>query len=183
MALKNFEELYHLDISSKVKKNDGLDYFNWLDCILTLRELGMTPVYGVSDIKELNSGQIIVTVWVIINDEKYTITYTDARSRDFEFIKQRAFVKCVAIHWGLGLKLWEREAGGNADSAPAAVDRSLAIKIPIEFGKAVNVLGDTDAVHKRIGTTKATLAEIISKGSEKEQQDTLAKILGIMNPF
>lgn len=183
MAPKKFEELYNLDISSKVKKNDGLDYFNWLDCILTLRELGMTPVYGVSDIKELNSGQIIVTVWVIINDEKYTITYTDARSRDFEFIKQRAFVKCVAIHWGLGLKLWEREAGGSADSAPAPKNEDLAIRIPIEFGKLVPVFGSAEEAHKKLGTTKASVAKIISDGTDEERTALLAKILAQTNPF
>lgn len=110
--MKSFDELFNLDISSKTKKNkqnDGLDYLSWLDCFLILKEFGMTPEYGVEKIKELPvSGQIIVKVWVKIGDDVKYITYTDARSRDFEFIKQRAFVKCVAINWGLGLKLWEK---------------------------------------------------------------------------
>lgn len=110
--MKSFDELFNLDISSKIKKNkqnDGLDYLSWLDCFLILKEFGMTPEYGVEKIKELPvSGQIIVKVWVKIGDDVKYITYTDARSRDFEFIKQRAFVKCVAINWGLGLKLWEK---------------------------------------------------------------------------
>lgn len=109
--MKSFDELFNLDISSKVKKNkqnDGLDYLPWLDCFLLLKELGMMPEYGVDEIQELLSGQIVVKVWVRIGDDVKYITYTDARSRDFEFIKQRAFVKCVAIGWGLGLKLWEK---------------------------------------------------------------------------
>lgn len=110
--MKSFDELFNLDISSKVKKNkqnDGLDYLSWLDCFLLLKEFGMMPEYGVDGIQELPvSGQIIVKVWVKIGDDVKYITYTDARSRDFEFIKQRAFVKCVAIGWGLGLKLWEK---------------------------------------------------------------------------
>lgn len=122
--MKTFQELYDLDISAKVKKNNGLSYLNWLDCFMLLRELGMTPIYGVSSFKELKvSGQIVVTVWVKIGDYKCEITYTDARSRDFEFVKQRAFVKCVAIHFGLGLKLWE------SDSDPAVDDKGLKEEI------------------------------------------------------
>jgi hypothetical protein len=124
MIMKTFEELYNLDISAKVKKNNGLDYLNWLDCFMLLRGFDMTPSYDVSNFKELKvSGQIVVSVWVKIGSIRHEITYTDVRSRDFEFIKQRAFVKCVAINWGLGLKLWEGE------SDPAVEDKGLKEEI------------------------------------------------------
>lgn len=124
MTMKSFQELYDLDISAKVKKNNGLDYLNWLDLFMLLREIGMEPKYGVQKFKELRvSGQIVVSVWVEIGSEMKFITYTDARSRDFEFIKQRAFVKCVAIGWGLGLKLWDNP------SDPAVDDKGLKEEI------------------------------------------------------
>ncbi len=102
-----------MDISDKVRRNkdgDNSEHISWLDCYLLLRGLfDRTPKYGVSGFTELPvSGQIIVNVWVQIGEERHEITYTDARSRDFEFIKQRGFVKCVAIGWGLGLKLWDK---------------------------------------------------------------------------
>jgi hypothetical protein len=114
-----FDELYDLDISAKVKKHKGLDYLNWLDCFLLLKSFGMTPEYDVESVQELPiSGQIVVKVWVVIDAIKKRITYTDSRSRDFEFIKQRAFVKCVALGWGLGLKLWAAAEGGDATPIP-----------------------------------------------------------------
>jgi hypothetical protein len=122
--MKTFDELYNLDISTKVKKNNGLDYLNWLDCFLLLKEFDMTPTYDVSHYKELRvSGQIVVSLWVKIGNIRHEITYTDVRSRDFEFIKQRAFVKCVAQNWGLGLKLWETQ------SDPAVDDKGLKEEI------------------------------------------------------
>lgn len=128
---KTFEHLYDLDISSKVKKNNGLDYLNWLDCLLLLRSLDMAPSYDVSDIKELSSGQIIVKVWVEINNDRRWITYTDSRSRDFEFIKQRAFVKCVAINWGLGLGLWD------SPSDPAVDEKGIIGEITKVCGQLI----------------------------------------------
>jgi hypothetical protein len=131
--MKSFEELYNLDISSKVKKNKGLDYLNWLDCLMLLRqETGMAIAYDVTDFKELSiSGQVIVTVWVKVGAEEHYITYTDCRSRDFEFIKQRGFVKCVAINWGLGLKLWEGE------NDPAVDDGDLKERIVKAVGNLI----------------------------------------------
>lgn len=130
--MKTFDELYNLDISAKVRKNNGLDYLNWLDCFMMLRELEMCPAYGVSSIKELKiSGQIIVTVWVQIGEIRHEITYTDARSRDFEFIKQRAFVKCVAINWGLGLSLWDNP------SDPAVDEKGIIEEITKVVGQLI----------------------------------------------
>lgn len=121
--MKTFDELYNLDISARVRRNkdgDNSEHISWLDCLLMLREHTELsepwPTYGVTSFTELPvSGQIIVTVWVKVFGEKHEITYTDARSRDFEFIKQRAFVKCVAIGTGLGLKLWDKPMDAAMD--------------------------------------------------------------------
>ena len=121
--MKTFNEFYNLDISAKVRRNkdgDNSEHISWLDCYLMLREFTdvsePNPTYGVKSFVELPvSGQIIITVWVKFNGIVHEITYTDARSRDFEFIKQRAFVKCVAIGWGLGLKLWDKPADAAMD--------------------------------------------------------------------
>ncbi len=132
--MKTFEELYNLDISDKVKKHKGFDYLNWLDLLLLLRSMDMAPTYDVQDIKELSTGQIIVKVFVNIGSEFRYITYTDARSRDFEFIKQRAFVKCVAVNWGLGLKLWESEdAASDNDDTSERINKMAGILIGPKF--------------------------------------------------
>ena len=171
--MKSFDELYNMDITDKVKKNkDGLDYLNWLDCFMILRSLGMNPIYGVSKVKEMKvSGQIIVTVWVKIGDYKCEITYTDARSRDFEFIKQRAFVKCVAIHFGLGLKLWEK-----SDADPAGDDTWMNDKITLLFGNLVPKFGDANGVHDKLGTTDKLLSKVLRSGTTEEKKIILTKL-------
>lgn len=171
--MKTFQELYDLDITDKVKKNkDGLDYLNWLDCFMLLRSLDMNPVYGVSKIKEMKvSGQIIVTVWVKIGEDRHSITYTDARSRDFEFIKQRAFVKCVAINWGLGLKLWEK-----SEADPAGDDTWMNDRITLLFGNLVPKFGDANGVHDKLGTTDKMLSKVLKSGTTEEKKVILAKL-------
>ncbi len=166
-----FEELYNLDITGRVKKNnDGLDYLNWLDCLMLLRKHFEKSYvkYDAISVQELPvSGNIVVVVYVQIGDRKESIMYTDARSRDFEFIKQRAFVKCVAINWGLGLKLWEK-----ADADPSPVGdvsvKSKARGMTMLFSEKVQKHGSPQAVHELLGTTQKLLASIVESGTVEE---------------
>ena len=173
--MKSFEELYNLDITSNVKKNkDGLDYLNWLECLMLLRKHFEKSYikYDATSVQELPvSGNIVVVVYVQIGDRKESIMYTDARSRDFEFIKQRAFVKCVAINWGLGLKLWEK-----ADADPAGDDTWMNDKITLLFGNLVPKFGDANGVHDKLGTTDKMLSKVLKSGTTEEKKIILAKL-------
>jgi hypothetical protein len=140
--LKNFKELYALDIKSDVKKkptfykdNTGklqqnkpeksLDYLEWATVITLLYDNGAQSVqfgciknnegYPAFYNKDSNP---FVTVWVNIDDKKYSIDYPvidgnkvdkDPNQMTIHKAQQRAFVKCVAINTGLGLKLWQKE--------------------------------------------------------------------------
>ena len=170
--MKTFQELYDLDITDKVKKNkDGLDYLNWLDCLLLMKKECNIFKYIVENIRELSNGQIVVDVTVIADNVRCGITYTDARSRDFEFIKQRAFVKCVAINWGLGLKLWEK-----SDADPAGDDTWMNDKITLLFGNLVPKFGDANGVHDKLGTTDKLLSKVLKSGTTEEKKIILAKL-------
>lgn len=177
LKMLKFDELYDLDISAKVKKHKGLDYLNWLDCLLLLRGLGMTPEYSVLNVRELPiSGQIIVDVWVKIGDKEAGITYTDCRSRDFEFIKQRAFVKCVATNWGLGLKLWAAAEGGDATPIPEGESPVPAITMSFDNKRQELGLSTADELHAKMGTSKAFLGKLLAEGSREDQLAFLQKI-------
>jgi len=191
MALKNFDEMYRLDISDLTKKVDGFDYLSWLDCEMSLRAAGAEHIsYDCKKVIWTPGGKYaLVKVWVKIDGIKHSITHPVANgdtaienptSSQIAFAIQRAFVKCVAIFWGLGLSLWK---GVDTDVVSSPKDTSLAIKIPIEFGKAVPHLGTADEVHERIGTTKASLSKVISEGTDAERQEILAKILEITTAF
>ena len=184
--MKSFEELYNLDISSKVKKNKGLDYLNWLDCFMILKENEMQPVYDVESVKELSSGQVIVWVWVQIGSIKRSITYTDARSRDFEFIKQRAFVKCVAINWGLGLKLWEGEndPAVDDDGLKEEIVKAIGVLIGPNFEDneaAMNFVFALPGIGEKISAMKGKdrslqFGKFIESGSVEDRRALLAKL-------
>lgn len=181
--MKTFDELYNMDISERVKKNNGLDYLNWLDCLLILREMDMMPAYDVSHFKEFRvSGQIVVSVWVKIGNIKHEITYTDVRSRDFEFIKQRAFVKCVAINWGLGLKLWAKAEGQDVTPVPEGESPVPAIAMAFDAKRQELGFNTADELHAKIGTSKAFLAKLLSEGSREDQLAFLQKVKNFKLP-
>jgi hypothetical protein len=180
--MKTFQELYDLDISAKVRRNkdgDNSEHISWLDCLLMPREHTELsepwPTYGVTSFTELPvSGQIIVTVWVKVFDVKHEITYTDARSRDFEFIKQRAFVKCVAIGTGLGLKLWDKPM----DATPTPEGEGVVPAITMAFDAKRQELGfsTADELHNVLKTSKSFLGKLLAEGSKADQLAFLEKV-------
>lgn len=111
-----------------VKTGQELDYLSWPDCLLLLYRNGAERVrYGNSVSKDGHSlfltpgGRLPeVRVWVDVDGDRQELTYPVIDgSRDIPMEKiaqsdvhnatQRAFVKCVAVNWGLGLSLWQKE--------------------------------------------------------------------------
>ena len=185
--LKNFKDLYKLDISGKTRKMDGFDYLNWLECSNILRENGAEDIQHDAEatIWDPSGKYACVKVFVEIDGKRRTITHPVASGStpilnpdclQIGFAVQRGFVKCVAINWGLGLSLWEKEA---TDPVPAPVDNSLGMKVTIEFGKRVQEFGTPEKLHEALGTTKASLAALISTGTAAEKEIMLNRILAI----
>lgn len=138
MALKSYEELIKVDVRQYCEERDGFTYLNWAKCIELLRQNGATEVYwepipdpqtGSSlrktDIefkdKNNNTNRCYETrIKVVIDDKEYemqTPVMNGANPvKDNSMSQQRvwnsmcrAFVKCVAIHTGLGFNLWLKE--------------------------------------------------------------------------
>ena len=116
------------DSTGKFEKTGvELDYINWADCLELLYENGAKKVLfgNVRSAQDhplflLNGTLPFIRVYVDVDGERAELDFplidgaTDikiekADQSDIHNATQRAFVKCVAINWGLGLSLWQKE--------------------------------------------------------------------------
>lgn len=141
--------------TGQYKQVGELDYLNWADCLSLLHENGAEKVtYGNVRSREdhpvfLLSGAIpFVRVFVEVDGDRRELDYPvidgsnnitmDKLSQgDVHNASQRAFVKCVAINWGLGLSLWQKEekelAKEQKPQDNLAVHNIMAIKKRVEI--------------------------------------------------
>lgn len=108
-------------------KAGELDYLNWADCLSLLYQNGAEKVlFG--NVRSgadhplflINGAAPFVRVYVEVDgdrreldfpviDGSNDISMEKLKQSDIHNATQRGFVKCVAINWGLGLSLWQRE--------------------------------------------------------------------------
>ncbi len=119
---------FYKGADGKLVKNPdskSLDYLEWATVITLLYDNGAEDVqFGCNKNSEgypafyNKNSNPFVSVWVHIDDITYTIDYPvidgnkvdkDPNQMTIHKAQQRAFVKCVAINTGLGLKLWQKE--------------------------------------------------------------------------
>ena len=113
-----------------------LDVVSWVDCLKVLYENGAEKVVF-ENIQNENGGllfldenkSISIKVFVEIDGDRREIFYpvingsSDIKAdkvsqSDIYNAKQRAFVKCVAVNWGLGISFWERDNPDEVEGAP-----------------------------------------------------------------
>ncbi|MBO5208039.1 MAG: DUF1071 domain-containing protein [Lachnospiraceae bacterium] len=136
--LKSYEEMRKIDVTPYCEERDGMAYLNWAKCIDLLHENGAEKVYWVPipDEKTGNSLRMTEAVFedknkvtnrcyetrikVVIDDQEYEFQSPVMNGsnpvKDNSMSQQRvwnsmcrSFVKCVAIHTGLGFNLWLKE--------------------------------------------------------------------------
>lgn len=136
--LKSFNELKQIDVLPFCEKRDGVDYLNWVKCIEILRENGAEKVYFEPIPNERTGGSLYYSdviftdkngisnrcyetrIKVVIDKEEYIMQSPVMNGanpvKDNSMSQQRvwnsmcrSFVKCVAIHTGLGFNLWLKE--------------------------------------------------------------------------
>lgn len=107
-------------------KNKWLDYLEWATIVQLLYENGaesvryfsLTDISGYPAFFDKKGENPFVRVQVGIDDKQFRIEFpvidgnkpvAEANQLDIHKAQQRAFVKCVAINTGLGLKLWQKE--------------------------------------------------------------------------
>jgi hypothetical protein len=184
--IKDFNELRSID-KLPTKKLGDYPYLPWLDCLFLLRDNGADDVqYDCAEIlwaESFGKKQALVKVYVEIDGKRRSITHpvalgefsTDEPTcRQIEWAIQRAFVKCVAINWGLGIDLWP----SDVDAAPAPSDNKIGMRITMAFDAKRQELGlsSADDLHEKLGTDKKFLDNLISKGSKEDQLAFIEKL-------
>lgn len=138
MALKSYEELRKIDVTPFCEEREGKTYLNWAKCIDLLHENGAKKVYWIPipDERTGNSLRMVdkaftdskgnvnqcyeTRIRVVIDENEYEMQSPVMNGsnpvKDNSMSQQRvwnsmcrSFVKCVAIHTGLGFNLWLKE--------------------------------------------------------------------------
>lgn len=166
--LRSYEEMRKIDVRPYCEDRDGKLYLNWAKCIELLHENGAEKVYWVPvpDSKTGSSLRMTDTVFsdkngvtnrcyetlieVVIDDNTYRMQSPVMNGsnpvKDNSMSQQRvwnsmcrSFVKCVAIHTGLGFNLWLKEEFNKFENAIPTTDADRATPAQI---KQIKLAGD-----------------------------------------
>lgn len=135
--LKSFSELRRVDVAPYIKKRDGADYISWATVVDLLHEHGAEKVYFENLYNDDGSSLFLseqtftdkkgdtnrcyeVRIKVTVDDDTFTYSYPvlnginavrDSLMNQNAVHKatQRAFVKAVALRYGLGFSLWSKD--------------------------------------------------------------------------
>lgn len=184
-SVKSFDTLYNTELEG-VKTYNGFTYLPWEQCLLQFRKAAniekltyefapteWTPAYPDG------ARYAIVHVTVVADNDVWKLAYPvmsgdiaipNPNAFDIHNAQQRAFVKCVAINSGFGLKLWVEKGGKEAPSEKP----DLGGQIVSLFGQLIPKMGTPDDVHRFLGTTEKSLAKIVD--GEGDQQAILNKL-------
>lgn len=166
--LRSYEEMRKIDVRPYCEDREGKLYLNWAKCIELLHEHGAEKVYWipVPDPKTGSSLRMTDTVFsdkngvtnrcyetlieVVVDDNTYRMQSPVMNGsnpvKDNSMSQQRvwnsmcrSFVKCVAIHTGLGFNLWLKEEFNKFENAIPTTDSDKATDAQI---KQIRLLGD-----------------------------------------
>ena len=135
--IKSFNELRKVDVTPYVKQRDGADYLPWATVVDLLHENGaekvfFSPVYNEDGSSLFMSSQTFtdksgnvnrcyeVRIEVVVDDDIFTYSYPllnginpvkdNSLNQNVVFkAMARAFVKAVALRYGLGFSLWAKD--------------------------------------------------------------------------
>lgn len=186
--LKSYEEMRKVDVRKHCKKRDGIDYLNWAKCIDLLRENGAETVYF-EPCTGANGSSLIASdhtftdkngavnrcyetkIKVVVDNNTYYMQTPVMNGsnpvKDNSMSQQRvwnsmcrAFVKCIAIHTGLGFDLWVQEENKKELDIPKSLEKLASpSKIKTVKNTCTSHGIDGDAWVAREGKTWETLTE------------------------
>ena len=135
--LKSFNEMRKIDVTSYVKQRDGADYLPWATVVDLLHENGAEKVWYEPLHNENGSSLFMseqtftdksgnvnrcyeVRIEVTVDDDRFVYCYPllnginpvkdNALNQNVVHKAiQRAFVKAIAVRYGLGFSLWSKE--------------------------------------------------------------------------
>ena len=135
--LKSFNEMRKVDVTPHVKQRDGADYLPWATVVDLLHEHGaekvfFSPIYNENGSSLFMSDQTFtdnkgnvnrcyeVRIEVTVDDDTFIYSYPllnginpvkdNSLNQNVVFkAMARAFVKAIALRYGLGFSLWSKE--------------------------------------------------------------------------
>jgi hypothetical protein len=123
-------------VTGKYDQTGELDYINWADCLSLLHEHGAEKVLfgnikSVADhpVFLLNNSIPFLRIFVDVDGDRRELDYPvidgsndlsmeKLQQSDVHNATQRGFTKCVAINWGLGLSMWQKEEKAAPEKHP-----------------------------------------------------------------
>ena len=135
--VKSFNEMRRVDVTPYIKQRDGADYLPWATVVDLLHENGaekvfFSPVYNENGSSLFMSSEVFtdskgninrcyeVRIEVTVDDDTFIYSYPllnginpvkdNSLNQNVVFkAMARAFVKAIALRYGLGFSLWARE--------------------------------------------------------------------------
>ena len=154
--VKSFNELRKVDVTPYVKQRDGADYLPWATVVDLLHEHGaekvfFSPVYNENGSSLFISEQSFtdksgnanrcyeVRIEVTVDDDTFIYSYPllnginpvkdNSLNQNVVFkAMARAFVKAIALRYGLGFSLWSKDELDSQDEDDVYKHNLFAIK-------------------------------------------------------
>lgn len=154
--LKSFNELRKVDVSPYIKQRDGADYLPWATVVDLLHDNGAekvfySPVYNengsslfMSDATFIDSKGNVnrcyeVRINIVVDDDEFIYSYPllnginpvkdNSLNQNVVFkAMARAFVKAIALRYGLGFSLWARDEVDSPEEEDLSRHNIFAIK-------------------------------------------------------
>ena len=154
--IKSFNELRKIDVTPYVKQRDGADYLPWATVVDLMHEHGaervfFTPVWNADGSSLFMSAQTFtdgkgninrcyeVRIEVTVDDDSFIYSYPllnginpvkdNSLNQNVVFkAMARAFVKAIALRYGLGFSLWSKDEIDGADEDDIYKHNIFAIK-------------------------------------------------------
>lgn len=154
--IKSFNELRNVDVTKHIKKRDGADYLPWATVVDLMHEHGaekvfFTPVYNKDGSSLFMSDQTFtdakgninrcyeVRIEVTVDDDTFIYSYPvlnginpvkdNSLNQNVVFkAMARAFVKAIAVRYGLGFSLWSKDEFDDKDEDDIYKHNIFAIK-------------------------------------------------------
>lgn len=153
---KTFAELRKIDVTPYVKKRDGADYLPWGTVVDLLHEVGeaevvfWSPIYNKDGSSLFMSDQSFVDkngvsnrcyevrIEIVVDDDIFEYSYPllnginpvkdNSLNQNVVYkAMARAFVKAIALRYGLGFSLWSKDEIEDAEESEDIYKHSLDV--------------------------------------------------------
>ena len=175
--IKSFNEMRKIDVSPYVKQREGADYLPWATVVDLLHEHGaekvfFSPVYNENGSSLFMSDQTFtdksgninrcyeVRIEVTVDDDTFIYSYPllnginpvkdNSLNQNVVFkAMARAFVKAIALRYGLGFSLWSKEEIDAQDDDDLTKHNLFSIKTRFQI-EYTRILRDKHLTTKEI---------------------------------